>query len=271
VLPRPIGYTGVSVSHGQTAGYLGRSHDPFVLNGVDSSRKPNLDGVECMQHEFEDARTGVEAADRDFSTRFNPKVKETINIAKENDAVRARYGRTMFGQNCLLARRFVEKGARFVTVNMFDTVFNDTTWDCHADGGSLASTLGDYKETVCPMFDRAYSALLEDLQQRGMLDNTLVVAMGEFGRTPLLNARGGRDHWPGVWSILFAGAGVNGGQVIGSSDEHGANPKDRPITPREVAASVYRGLGIDLSIQLPGPDNRPLPLVDAKPIEGLFR
>ena len=134
---------------------------------------------------------------------------------------------------------------------MFDTVFNKVTWDCHADGGSLAASLNDYKETFCPMFDRAYTALLEDLQQRGMLDTTLVVAMGEFGRTPQLNPRGGRDHWPGVWSMLFAGAGVRGGQVIGSSDRIGAEPKDRPVTPAEVAATVYRGMGVDLSTHLP--------------------
>ena len=104
-----------------------------------------------------------------------------------------------------------------------------------------------------------------------MLDNTLVVAMGEFGRTPQLNPRGGRDHWPGVWSILFAGAKVKGGQVIGASDKQGANPKDRPITPPEVAASIYQGLGIDLDSRLPGPDNRPMTLIEAEPIEGLFR
>ena len=155
---------------------------------------------------------------------------------------------------------------------MFDTVFSEITWDCHADGGSLAVNLNDYKETLCPMFDVAYTALLEDLKQRGMIDNTLVLAMGEFGRTPQLNPRGGRDHHPGVWSILFAGAGVKGGQVIGSSDKQGAAPKDRPISPSEVAASVYKGLGIDLdSARLPGPDNRPLTLIDAEPVEGLFR
>ncbi len=112
---------------------------------------------------------------------------------------------------------------------MFDTVFNEITWDSHADGGSLAVRLDDYKETLCPMFDLAYTALLDDLKQRGMLDTTLVLAMGEFGRTPQLNPRGGRDHWPGVWSVLFAGAGVRGGQVVGASDRIGGEPKDRPV------------------------------------------
>ena len=157
-----------------------------------------------------------------------------------------------------------------MTVNMFETVFNQITWDCHADGGSLPTTLEDYKTTLCPMFDRAYTALLEDLGQRGLLDQTLVVAMGEFGRTPQLNPRGGRDHWPGVWSILFAGAGVRGGQVIGSSDSLGAEPKDRPVTPQEVAASIYYGLGIDSKAHLRMPDGQSLPLVEAEPIRELF-
>ncbi len=121
------------------------------------------------------------------------------------------------------------------------------------------------------MFEVAYTGLLEDLKQRGLLDTTLVVAMGEFGRTPQLNPRGGRDHWPGCWSILFAGAGVRGGQVIGSSDKTGAEPKDHPVTPDQVAASVYNGLGIDLNTRLPGPEGRPMPITEAEPIDELFR
>ena len=177
----------------------------------------------------------------------------------------SRYGTHAFGRSCLAARRLVETGTRFVTVNMFDTVFNDVTWDCHADGGSLPATLDDYRTTLLPMFDQAYSALLDDLHQRGMLADTLVVAMGEFGRTPQLNARGGRDHWPGVWSVLFAGAGIRGGQVVGSSDRLGAEPRDRPTSPAEVAATVYTALGIDPSMTLGGE-----PLVEAKPVRELF-
>jgi len=120
------------------------------------------------------------------------------------------------------------------------------------------------------MFDHAYTALLEDLKQRGMLESTLVVAMGEFGRTPHLNPRGGRDHWPGCWTILFAGGGIRGGQVIGASDACGAEPADRPVTPVQVAATVYRALGVDLHAQLPGPDGRLFPLVEATPIGELF-
>jgi hypothetical protein len=242
VLPWPIGYTGVSVSHGQTAGYLGASHAPYIAHAAPAQGEP-----------------------------FTPTARQGFDLTRESADLRSRYGRNTFGQSCLLARRLVEHGVRLVTVNMFDTVFNEVTWDCHADGGSLAVGLDDYARTLCPMFDRAYTALLEDLRQRGLLDTTLVVALGEFGRTPRLNHRGGRDHWPGCWTVLFAGAGVRGGQVVGSSDAIGGEPKDRPVTPADIAATVYRGLGIDLDTRLPGPEKSLMPLTEGEPIEELFR
>src|SRR5205814_1301839 len=155
---------------------------------------------------------------------FAAKAKKAFDIASEDGKLRTRYGRNTFGQSCLLARRLVEHGVRLVTVNMFDTVFNEITWDCHADGGSLAVRLDDYKETLCPMFDLAYTGLLEDLKQRGMLDNTLVVAIGEFGRTPQLNPRGGRDHWPGVWSSRPHGATLISSRGRTSMASTGARP-----------------------------------------------
>jgi uncharacterized protein (DUF1501 family) len=122
------------------------------------------------------------------------------------------------------------------------------------------------------MFDRAYASLLEDLQSRGLLDDTLVLAMGEFGRTPKINPAGGRDHWPGVWSILFAGGGVQGGRVIGASDEIGALPKERPTTPAEVVATVYHALGVPLDTELEGLQGRPTRVVDhgVEPVKELF-
>src|SRR5262249_16798690 len=140
-----------------------------------------------------------------YDRLFSSKAKQAFALDREPAAVRASYGASTFGQSCLLARRLVESGVRLVTVNMFDTVFNQITWDCHADGGSLASSLDDYADSLCPMFDLAYTALLDDLEQGGLFEKTLVVAMGEFGRTPQLNPRGGRDHWPGVWTVLLAG------------------------------------------------------------------
>src|SRR5262249_13996551 len=163
----------------------------------------------------------------------------------------------------------IEQGTQLVTVNMFDSVYNRVTWDCHADGGILGTTLEDYRKTLCPVFDQAYTALLEDLQQRGLLGTTLVVAMGEFGRTPRLKPRGGRDHWRGVWTVIFAGGGIRGGQVIGASDRIGAEPVDRPVTPAEVVATVYQLLGIAPNTRLPSRDGRLMPLVEAAPIAEL--
>jgi hypothetical protein len=296
VVPGPIGNTGVSVSHGQGAGYLGAKHEPFFLRadaaakgfqitdiqapaGVDparlKSRKELLDAIDGAQRAFdatEDSRARDNAYEQAFNLIFAERAKKAFDLASEKDQLRSRYGRNTFGQSCLLARRLIEHGVKLVTVNMFDTVFNEITWDCHADGGSLGVNLNDYKETLCPMLDMAFTGLLEDLKQRGMFENTLVVAMGEFGRTPQLNNRGGRDHWPGVWSILFAGGRVKGGRVIGASDKTASEPRDRPVTPAEVAASVYTGMGIDIgTTRLPGPENRPLPLIEAEPIDELFR
>jgi uncharacterized protein (DUF1501 family) len=149
------------------------------------------------------------------------------------------------GQSCLLARRLVEAGVRVVTVNMFETVFNRVSWDCH--GARPFSTLDDYANVLLPTLDLALSALLDDLDRRGLLESTLVVATGEFGRTPRLNPRGGRDHWPGVWSALLAGGGTGGGRLIGSRDAQGASPADRPVTPAELVATIYRSLGLDPS------------------------
>jgi uncharacterized protein (DUF1501 family) len=260
VLPAPLGNTGVSVAHGQGAGALGAEHEPFVLH-ADPARLPHaralLDAVDGAHRTFDADAARAPA----FAQLFAARAKKAFDLVREKDELRSRYGRNTFGQSCLLARRLIEHGVRLATVNMFDTVFNEITWDCHADGGALATTLDDYRDTLCPMFDRAYTALLDDLAERGLLDSTLVLAMGEFGRTPLLNPRGGRDHWPGVWSILFAGGGVRGGQVVGSSDRMGAEPRDRPVTPGEVASTVYRILGID---------NQQTPLIAGSPIEELL-
>lgn len=166
--------------------------------------------------------------------------------------------------------RLIESGVKVVVVNMFTTLYESLSWDCHADDGLLPTGLNDYRDRICPAFDLAYATLLDELADRGLLDSTLVVATGEFGRTPYINPRGGRDHWPGVWSALFAGGGVRGGQAVGSSDVLGGEPKDRPATPAEVTATIYHALGIDRETCIPGPDGRPVTLVDAEPIAELF-
>jgi hypothetical protein len=270
VLPAPISNTGISVSHGQGAGVLGARHEPFVLHAGPvrflCGRKL-LDAVD-VAHRACDADGDHPSA---FQQLFTPQAKKAFDLSAEQEEIRSCYGNYTFGQSCLLARRLIEHGVRLVTVNMFDTVFNRVTWDCHADGGALPTTLDDYRDILCPIFDRAYSTLLDDLADLGLLETTLVVAMGEFGRTPLLNPRGGRDHWPGVWSILFAGGGVTGGQIVGSSDRIGSEPRDRPVTPAEVAATIYHALGIDNRTLIPGLEGRPTPLVTAAPIMELLR
>jgi uncharacterized protein (DUF1501 family) len=176
-----------------------------------------------------------------------------------------------FADYCGLARANVEHGwSRFSVVNQFDTVFDSVSWDCHADGGSLATDLGDYRDTVAPAFDTAFTRLLTQLNERGLLETTLVVAVGEFGRTPKLNASGGRDHWPGCWTAILAGGGIRGGRVLGASDATGAEPADCPVTCPELVATIYHALGIPAEARIPAPDGAPAPVVDARPVLELF-
>jgi hypothetical protein len=197
-------------------------------------------------------------------------MREAFDLSRESDEVKDRYGRNRFGLSCLLARRMIERGVRYVTINMFETVFNEITWDIH--GSPPFSPIACYSNQVGPMFDNGYASLLEDLHERGLLKNTMIVATGEFGRTPKINPAGGRDHWPQCWSMLFAGGGVQGGRIIGASDEIGAYPKDRPVTPAEIAATMMHSLQIDLDTELPGLQGRPIRAVEhgVNPIHELF-
>ncbi len=257
LLPGPIRATGIDIPHGQTSAWLGARCNPYSL-GSDPAG-PHFDAHAARLR----ARAGSseEAAQIPGENPFD--------LALEPDRLRDEFGRTTFGQSCLLARRLVEAGVRVVTVNMFDTVFNQVTWDCH--GGAPFSTLDDYARVLLPDLDRAFSALLDDLDRRGRLQSTLVIAAGEFGRTPRLNSAGGRDHWPGVWSIAMAGAAIRGGQVLGRSDAHAAYPADRPVTPQDVLASIYHILGIDAGLYLPRRGGQPFaPVEGAQPIRELL-
>lgn len=159
---------------------------------------------------------------------------------------------------------------KYVTINMYDSVFNQPSWDCHADQGSLKTTLDDYMIDVCPTFDIGFSMLIDTLKHLGTFHETLVVATGEFGRTPKLNANGGRDHWPGCWTAIIAGGGVQGGRVIGSSDAIGAEPNDRSVTCPELVATIYHAMGIPSTTMIPDPNGKPVRIVDAEPVLELF-
>lgn len=171
---------------------------------------------------------------------------------------------------CRAALRRVRAGCRFVTINAFPTVFDAPSWDCHAAGGSLRTCLADLRDTVAPACDSGLAELLTGLRDEGLLDETLVVAVGEFGRTPRLNANGGRDHWAGAWTALMAGGGVRSGAVIGRTDAHGSEPVERPVTPPELVATVLSAFGIPYDATLPGPDGRPVPIYPARPVAELF-
>lgn len=294
ILPELMGPTGGNMPHGQDAGFLGKALDPFVLN-ADPSKKdfkvPDLlppseigearllrrrelrDVVDDTVRSFE-ATENAKLMDENFASAYrlmtSAKAREAFDLTKEPMKVRERYGMTRFGQCCLLSRRLVEAGVRFVTVNTFITVFNEITWDIH--GSKPFTAIEGMRDIVAPMYDQGYSALIEDLHQRGMLDNTMVCSLAEFGRTPKINPAGGRDHWPNCWTVNFAGGGIKGGRVVGKSDDIGAYPAERPVNPSEIVATIYNSLGLDLTAHLPGPQGRPFPLVDfgTQPIRELF-
>ena len=294
ILPEVMGPTGGNLPHGQDAGFLGKSFDPFVLNADPSKRDfkvPDLlppseigqvrlqrrralrDVVEGTVKNFE-ASPNAQLMDASFASAYrlmtSEPARQAFDLAKEPEKVRERYGLTRFGQCCLLARRLIEAGVRFVTINTFITVFDEITWDIH--GSKPFTSIQGMRDIVAPMYDQGYSALIEDLFQHGMLDRTLVCNLAEFGRTPKVNPAGGRDHWPQCWTVYFAGGGVKGGRVIGKSDEIGAYPVERPVNPAEVVATIYHSLGLDLTTELPGPSGRPFPLVNygTQPIKELF-
>ncbi len=294
VLPELMGRGGGNLPNGQAGGFLGKAHDPFALMADPS--KPNFkvpdllppdqlaalrverrqrlrDAVDQTIKSFEsseDARLMDDNFHAAFRMMSSEQARAAFDLMKEPQSVRERYGMNRFGQSCLLARRLVEHGVRFVTINTFLTVFGETTWDIH--GSKPFTSIDGMKNIVCPMYDQAYSALIEDLHQRGLLDTTLVTGLSEFGRTPKVNPAGGRDHWPQCFTVSFAGGGVKGGRAIGKSDPIGGFPAERPVQPGDVVATIFHSLGLDHQSHLPGPAGRPFGLVDfgREPIRELF-
>jgi hypothetical protein len=284
ILPEPMGPTGGNLPHGQDAGFLGKAYDPFVLMADPSQpnfKVPDLlppktigdarlerrrklrEIVEGTVKRFE-ASDDAKLLDSNFEAAFrmmtSPQARAAFDLEKEPKQVRERYGMNRFGQCCLLSRRLIEAGVRFVTINTFLTVFNEITWDIH--GSVPFTSIEGMRDLVAPVYDQGYSALIEDLSERGMLGDTLVCNLAEFGRTPRVNPAGGRDHWPQCWTVYFAGGGVQGGRVVGRSDPIAAMPAERPVEPAEVVATIFHSLGLDLETHLPGPQGRPFALVD---------
>ncbi len=252
-------------SPGVGGGFLGAAYDPlevpdpsgkqltlpqFALSADVSAdrfrqRKELLGAIDKVRA---GAGRAVEQMDRYYRRAVDmltsPKVREAFDLSKEKESLRDRYGANFFGQSALMARRLVEAGTRFVQVKWYDW---DGAWDIH---GFNSTGIERMEQELCPRLDQGLSALLDDLRDRGLLASTLVVAVGEMGRTPKINYWGGRDHWGPCLSVLLAGAGIPGGTVIGSSDAKGAYPATDPVQPPELAATLYRRLGIDTNLDL---------------------
>jgi uncharacterized protein (DUF1501 family) len=266
------------------AAYLGAGANPFIVESdpnLASFRVKNLSlANEVSFDRLHDRRAVLERLDdlrrsaeqpaarldehyrRAFDLLTSRQVARAFDISAEPDRVREAYGRHTFGQSALLARRLVEAGVTFVTVNC-------VPWDHHGTANRLATLPG--ARLLIPPFDRALAALVEDLSQRGLYDRTLVVAMGEFGRTPRMNSAGGRDHWGNTFSVLMGCGSMKMGQVIGKSTPRGEYVADRPISPQDVAATVYHHLGIDAhKVAFPDAQRRPVALIEeGQPIHEL--
>jgi uncharacterized protein (DUF1501 family) len=197
---------------------------------------------------------------------LTPAVRDAFDLSKESDKMKERYGKDTVGHSLLLARRLVEAGSRFVTA----AGFHGNSWDTHSDNDK------SHRDRLSPPLDRGLTVLLDDLEERGLLDTTLVIAMGEFGRTPVINPNLGRDHWPNCWSLALAGGGIKMGQVVGASDEKGYNVADRVVTMGDLYATIYKLLGIDWKKEYMSPIGRPLKIANSlddrtgEPVEELI-
>jgi uncharacterized protein (DUF1501 family) len=280
VMP-PFVQLGDSMDHrngGGIAGYLGLEHNPFLLladpsskdfvvrditppKGIDQGRiarrRTMLAEIDHLQQQTDMQPDAFKALDEHYEAALNmitaPETKNAFALETEDAAVRDRYGRNRFGQSCLLARRLIESGVRFVTVT-------DPGWDTHS--GNFKSL----KDTRMPPMDQALPELLIDLEEKGLLENTLVVWLTDFGRTPKINSASGRDHWASAGFALMAGAGVPGGAILGRTDDEGGMPiKDEYRTP-DIAATIYSKLGIPLELLTMTADGRPIRLNEGRPI-----
>lgn len=291
-LPEEIWNTGHIVWPGQDAGWLGDNADPWLLTcdpNKPDFKIPDLSlpgDIPALR--FERRRSLLASVNRHLDAvnrghtveRWSGLQRKAFDLLSSSDARRAfdihaepvatreRYGKNRFGQSVLLARRLVEAGVSLVQVNWTRWDDDDAVapaWDNHADNAKRLKTV------LMPPMDLAYSALLEDLEQRGMLDDTLVVWIGEFGRTPKINARGGRDHWGHVFSAALAGGGVQGGTVHGISDSQGAYPASGRVEPQDITATIFHCLGYRAGTEIHDQLGRPMVISQGEPIGDILR
>jgi hypothetical protein len=300
-------YTSTNVVPGQNGGFLGRATDPFRLElPVDqspvfapplSSLPENVTGDRWKQRrtlrdslDHHDLLTGNSTAadmgalyQRAYRLIESPRASEVFRLSREPEAVRQRYGMNVFGQSLLLARRLVEAGVPMITVYWPDRKEPDAylnngvrdnvgvpAWDTHGNKVGKTPNFPSLREKLLPVLDLASSALLEDLQARGLLERTLVVWTGEFGRSPRINTDAGRDHYGNVFSAMLAGGGIRGGQVYGASDRGAAYPSSQPVSPADVAATIYHCLGIDPRAHFTDQEGRPLVACAGNPVQALM-
>jgi hypothetical protein len=285
-----------SVTPGQHASFLGKRHDPLLITSdpnADDFRLPELSlpphlDAERLQNRREIqqiisqqtrllessamARGIDEYYDRALAMLGSPRVREAFDLSRESARRRNAYGRSTYGQSCLLAARLVEAGVKFVNVYFDQSIGGQSTtsggWDTHGFNNTRMYPILQGRHL--PLTEQTLPTLLDDLEQRGLLETTLVVWMGEFGRTPKLNANISRDHWPGCYTVLLAGGGVKRGFVHGQSDKNGAYPDRDPVSLGDLAATLFAALGIDPNTELRDKLNRPLPAATGKPVWNVF-
>jgi hypothetical protein len=281
--------TNIVTLPGQNAGFLGTALNPFQV-----TRDPNLPGLSAdslqLPADVSSQRLGVRRTllthvgnrpaaggdrrsatgklsvnqERAFELIYSERLRRAFDLSQEPDSLRERYGRNKLGQSLLLARRLAEAGVRFINVN--DKVSNGqiTNWDSHENN------FGRLKNDLLPPSDRAFATLIDDLAVRGLLETTLVIALAEFGRTPKINGSAGRDHWPDCFSIVMAGGGVRGGAIFGASDSAGAYPASDPVTPGDLAATIFWAFGLDPAAEVRDLTGRPFRLAEGEPMRKVF-
>jgi hypothetical protein len=295
-IPRPIGHEGVTYS-GTYAGFLGARHDPLEIEAAGESkggpahsmtlqaelderrllaRRGLLSVVEEQDRRFEADPTGQgynEFREQAFSMLSAAKAKDAFNLDLEDDRTRDRYGRTEWGESILMARRLVEAGVRLVTISWMyiqksGNVAN--VWDNHGPFEGLTGYGMLKAKYGLPTLDRGFAALMDDLTNSGLLDETMIAMFGEFGRTPKINKNQGRDHWGAVQSGVLAGGGIKGGEVYGTTDRDSAYPTSKPVSPEDMLATIYHAMGIAPESEIYDPFGRPHRVVNGSPLTSLF-